>query len=262
MALSPAQIAQLMRDAGFPERVIPTGVAVALAESSGDPGAKNPRSSATGLWQILDMHGMTPAERKNPRLATQKAYELWKGRGGDFTDWEAYNTGAHRKYLDQGMSAGDGFSPGTGGDYDTDPLPLTAGQYQAKAEAERAAQRQVQQAMLDLQRGRGDVKSDFQHFMNTLGTATRRDVAGLRDDMAARNLAMQPYGMGQGMRDIRDEKQEAIAQGRNEAADRLKELHRARADAQMQAGEVAGDVAREEARWRSDLDRLLGTGGG
>lgn len=196
---------------------------------------------------------------------------IYKGRGyfggAKGSNWGNYG---HPTHLHIGssrpISGFSGLSPGNQvpsqfqGSYDTDPLPLTAGQYQSKAESERAAQRQLQQAMLDLQRGRGDIEADWQHFRNTLGTATRRGIHDLREDMAGRSLAHQPAGMGKGLRGIRDRQQEKLAEGRSEAADRMRSLHRAHADAQMQAGETQGELAREESRWRSDLDRLLGIG--
>jgi len=48
-------------------------VRIAKAESSLNPCAKNPNSSATGIFQILDMHGLTKDERCNPKIATEWA---------------------------------------------------------------------------------------------------------------------------------------------------------------------------------------------
>ena len=54
-------------------------VKIAKAESGLRPCAKNPASSATGLYQILDMHGLTEAERCNPRIATEWAVDNFNG---------------------------------------------------------------------------------------------------------------------------------------------------------------------------------------
>jgi hypothetical protein len=48
-------------------------VRIAKAESSLNPCARNAHSSATGLYQILDMHKLTVAERCNPKIATEWA---------------------------------------------------------------------------------------------------------------------------------------------------------------------------------------------
>ena len=50
-------------------------VRIAKAESGLRQCAKNPSSSATGIFQILDMHGLTVEERCNPRIATAWAID-------------------------------------------------------------------------------------------------------------------------------------------------------------------------------------------
>lgn len=46
---------------------------IAFCESSFNPKAKNPKSSARGLFQILNMHGLSKGEREDPEIATQWA---------------------------------------------------------------------------------------------------------------------------------------------------------------------------------------------
>lgn len=53
-------------------------VRIAKAESSLDPCAKNPNSSARGLFQILDLHGLSEQARCNPRIATAWAIDHWR----------------------------------------------------------------------------------------------------------------------------------------------------------------------------------------
>lgn len=64
---SAAQIAAIARQAGFPESAIPTAVAVALAESSGDPMSHNTNrltgDNSYGLWQINMIDKMGPERR-------------------------------------------------------------------------------------------------------------------------------------------------------------------------------------------------------
>jgi hypothetical protein len=57
----------------FPE--VDTLVKIAECESSFNPKSKNPHSSATGVFQILDMHGLSVEERQDPEIATQWAIE-------------------------------------------------------------------------------------------------------------------------------------------------------------------------------------------
>ena len=57
---------------------------IAFCESSNNPKAKNPKSSATGLFQILDMHQLSVSERQDSEMATQWAIDNFKnGRPWD-----------------------------------------------------------------------------------------------------------------------------------------------------------------------------------
>ena len=60
-------------------------VRIAKAESSLNTCARNSHSSATGLYQILDMHGLTVEERCNPRIAT--AWTIDKINKGGISAW-------------------------------------------------------------------------------------------------------------------------------------------------------------------------------
>lgn len=128
--LSRAQIAGLMRNAGFPSDQIATGVAVALAESGGDPNISN-SIGATGLWQILlSAHpSVSGAEARNPRSATEYAYKLWRQSG--WQPWEAYtghdgrgSDGPYLQYLHQafgGARAAAGFASAKPPNFGTPP---------------------------------------------------------------------------------------------------------------------------------------------
>lgn len=56
-------------------------------ESGYDRYAKNTISSARGLFQILDMHGLSEVERYNPETSTKWAIDRIKARGTK--DWNA-----------------------------------------------------------------------------------------------------------------------------------------------------------------------------
>jgi len=60
---------------------------IAKCESSFNACAKNGVSSATGLYQILDMHGLSVEERCNPEIATR--WTINKINKGGLNAWNA-----------------------------------------------------------------------------------------------------------------------------------------------------------------------------
>ena len=85
--LSPEQIADVARRAGIPENMIPTMVAIALAESGGDSGIDTVKSGldpdkknefSLGLWQInmIDRPGFMLEERRR-KLGISKTEQLY-----------------------------------------------------------------------------------------------------------------------------------------------------------------------------------------
>jgi hypothetical protein len=78
---------------------------IAVAESSLNPLAKNPRSTATGLFQHIDStwkHYNCAGERTNFKDSTNCAIRMLRqdGRRGKnaFKHWEVYNNGAYLKF--------------------------------------------------------------------------------------------------------------------------------------------------------------------
>lgn len=112
MALSPEQIGQLMISVGFPRNVVPTGIAIALAESGGDATiVGGPNSNGTydyGLFQINSVHSslLSQYDWRNPRDNTIMAYEIWRDAGKSWHPWATYDSGAYRKYLGQATLKG------------------------------------------------------------------------------------------------------------------------------------------------------------
>lgn len=122
--LSDASIAQYARDAGFTGDDVAIAVAVALAESGGNPRAHN-KNAATGdnsygLWQINMIGGMGPERRKrfglpnnealfDPATNARVAYGLFKSRGS-WRDWSTYNSGSYLRFMSRGkkVAGGDG----------------------------------------------------------------------------------------------------------------------------------------------------------
>ena len=104
-ALTPAQIAAAMREAGWDDAAIPIGVAVALAESGGNPRAVNNKnrngSSDYGLFQINSIHAnlLTTGDRFNPVDNARMALTVYRQAGSSWKPWAAYNSGAHTKFI-------------------------------------------------------------------------------------------------------------------------------------------------------------------
>lgn len=109
--LADEKIAGIALNAGFTGNALNTAVAIALAESGGNPRAHNatPPDDSYGLMQINMLGAMGPERRKrfnlrsnedlyDPSTNMRVAYALWKSRGG-FGDWSTYNNGRYLTYL-------------------------------------------------------------------------------------------------------------------------------------------------------------------
>jgi hypothetical protein len=109
-----AALKSLWTRAGGSKRAADIAAAVALAESSGDPGASNRNSDGSidrGLWQINSVHGAlsTFGELANARAAVSISHN-----GSDWHPWTTFKTGAYRRFLssDGGASGSRGGSGG------------------------------------------------------------------------------------------------------------------------------------------------------
>lgn len=103
-ALTPSQIEQYAYNAGFRGDALKLAVAVALAESAGNPSAYNPElaagtkagSGSRGLWQI---YGSAHPQYNNnavydPQANANAAYSVYKSAGESFRPWSTYLNGA------------------------------------------------------------------------------------------------------------------------------------------------------------------------
>lgn len=106
-------LSKILSEGGFRGQALKDAMAVSLAESGGDPNAKNktPCSAegdhAIGLMQMCTVHAgslgiprdKAEAEKwlKNPYNNAKAAYRLWLRAGRTFAkDWVVWRTGAHR----------------------------------------------------------------------------------------------------------------------------------------------------------------------
>lgn len=114
-ALTPSQLQSLAYNAGFRGSDLKTAVAVALAESGGNPLAYNPETAAhtpagsgsRGLWQIYGaahpIYNSTAVF--NPQANANAAYSVYKAAGNRFTPWSTFNNGSASR-IAQGLSLG------------------------------------------------------------------------------------------------------------------------------------------------------------
>jgi len=103
-----ASIAQHAYDAGWRGDDLLTAVAVAYAESGGNPLSYNPESAAStptgkgsyGLWQVyLKAHPEFAGwDLYDPATNARAAYRVWQARRS-FWPWSTYQHNSHVKYL-------------------------------------------------------------------------------------------------------------------------------------------------------------------
>ncbi|HTW97920.1 MAG TPA: transglycosylase SLT domain-containing protein [Acidimicrobiales bacterium] len=100
--LSVAEIGALAFRAGFRGPALVMAIAVALAESSGDPNATDDDSNGTvdrGLWQINSVHSeFSAACDYDPACNAAAAFSVSAG-GSDWEPWVTWRRGAEIAYL-------------------------------------------------------------------------------------------------------------------------------------------------------------------
>jgi hypothetical protein len=98
--LSADQIANVAAAAGFSGNDLVTAVAIALAESDGDPGAHNICEDSRGLWQIhVPAHpDAAGANLYDPQVNAQYAFKYYAQSG--FYPWTTWTSGKFARYLD------------------------------------------------------------------------------------------------------------------------------------------------------------------
>ena len=107
-ALSDTAIAQVAFQAGFHGQGLRTAIAVALAESGGNPSAHNQNSNGSidrGLWQINSVHVQyDPIKLFDPAYNAQAAFQISSG-GNNWNPWTTYTNGRYRTFVSRANSA-------------------------------------------------------------------------------------------------------------------------------------------------------------
>lgn len=118
MKLSPNEIAHVVIQYWASQADQRVAVAVALAESSGDPEVMARSDSGThlgqrahGLWQISNAFHQAKLQAgdwRDPYENGGMAYLVWQEGGNSFKPWSTFTGGAYQKYLpdaDFGLAA-------------------------------------------------------------------------------------------------------------------------------------------------------------
>lgn len=117
--LSDKAIAGAAVAAGFTGQNVTIAVAVALAESGGNPDATNSNSNGStdyGLWQINSVHRdlLQRSNWRDPVTNARMAHSVWSQAGGSWHPWVTYNTGSYRLFMARAATAsGAPVAPGT-----------------------------------------------------------------------------------------------------------------------------------------------------
>lgn len=105
------QLIEVASSAGWSGEDLVIAVAVALAESGGDPGiigdvnVPHPGSASYGLWQINSYwhpeFGPDFTKLFDPQTNANDAYQIYVQAGDSFSPWSTYKSGAYQAYLSQ-----------------------------------------------------------------------------------------------------------------------------------------------------------------
>lgn len=117
----PGTIPDYARKAGFSGTDLSIAVAIAYAESSGDPNALGDNGNSLGLWQInLPAHPeYSGANLYDPQTNADAAFAIYQQAGNSFSPWTTFKTGAYAQYL--------GGSSSTSSNEDTDSFGAAIG---------------------------------------------------------------------------------------------------------------------------------------
>lgn len=112
--LTKPEIRDLAAQAGFTGQDLDIAVAIALAESSGDPAAVGDVAlgGSIGLWQIYTVaHPEFAIEGlSDPAVNAAAAFQVYMKAGNSFTPWTTYKTGAYRRFISGDIAGGAGGS--------------------------------------------------------------------------------------------------------------------------------------------------------
>lgn len=138
MNLTISQLTALAAGAGFSGDDLATAVAIALAESEGNPQAYNPEKAAGaaqghgsfGLWQIyITAHPEFASENLlDPQTNAAAAFAIYTAAGNSFRLWSTFTNGAYQAYVSTVTAFLNAANPPAGTDTETpDSSPAASG---------------------------------------------------------------------------------------------------------------------------------------
>lgn len=106
MTLSISDIITVAQNAGFSGEDLVTAVAVAMAESGGDPNAFGDAGigqGSFGLWQINSKFhpefGPDFTTLYDPQTNANAAYSVYSAAGNSFTPWSTFKSGSYSSFV-------------------------------------------------------------------------------------------------------------------------------------------------------------------
>ena len=110
-ASAPWTIAGVASNAGFAGSDLVIAVAIAYAESSGNPNAEgdkdaNGNPTSIGLWQIhFTVHPEFDEQSLyDPQYNANAAFSIYTAAGNSFSPWTTFGSGKYQNYSDQAQS--------------------------------------------------------------------------------------------------------------------------------------------------------------
>lgn len=205
--LSSSQIADTLRQAGWEERHVPTMTAVALAESSGNPSAHNPKypDDSYGLLQVnrLAHPEFSPETLRDPLRNAKAALNVFREKKQGFKAWTTFTSGAYKKHLNQSLQR-----PASDLDSYLDP-PTSTEQIRPPSSAKRS----------DTSPAPATLEEALQNITRSTNEATEKLKRQAQRPESARDRLMRQSGQ---QRTIDQSQREQEAQLRTEAEAELK----------------------------------------
>jgi hypothetical protein len=107
-----SEIASVASNAGFEGQDLVTAVAVALAESGGNPqawGDAGIGEGSFGLWQISSKYhpeyGPDFTALYDPQTNANAAFAIYSAAGNSFSPWSTFNLGSYQEFMDSAAAA-------------------------------------------------------------------------------------------------------------------------------------------------------------
>lgn len=105
-------IITVAQNAGFADQDLTTAVAVALAESSGNPNALGDvgiGQGSFGLWQISSYYhpeyGPNFNQLYDPQTNANAAFAIYSAAGNSFSPWSTFKSGSYQQFVNSVSAA-------------------------------------------------------------------------------------------------------------------------------------------------------------